>query len=534
MRRPEWLTRHYLTIDPRSLAAGRIALALVLLFDLARRVPVVTLWYSNLGLLPNHTVLWRPPFPQTFSFFFMASLPAEAAIGFLLCAVAYLMLLLGNRTPWAHLASLLALLSLHGRVLFIQNGGDVVLVELTIWTLFLPTGRRYSIDSLRARLAAHRDRTVEDLDTWQVAPPDNSPVVSLAALALVTQLAVIYLLNALQKNGPTWREGSAVHYTLFMEGVVTKLGLWVRTWLSPAGSRLFTWSALAIESGLPLLILTPLAQRPARRLAIALVIALHVGFALFLNLGAFVPAMIAFTPFLLPSADWDALERLWRNRRPRETPGDALRRRFLRTLARLERQGLLRLRPSAESPAPWREALRAHAAPLREGAVAVLIICATVRMLIDNPAVTHIHAQSQPPVVAETTTYLQMMQAWLLFAPDAPLTDAAVAVDAVTADGRHVDPLNEAVSPNHPWLGTTIPPRLGQNAFAAAYMLRIPFHDEYWSALADWILRYPDRTGRVADRIVSFEVIAIEHDNPPPGQHQPTNTRTRLLFRYPE
>jgi hypothetical protein len=155
-------------------------------------------------------------------------------------------------------------------------------------------------------------------------------------------------------------------------------------------------------------------------------------------------------------------------------------------------------------------------------------------MLVDNPVVTHFGAGAPPTVVVQTTTYLQMLQAWLLFAPDAPLTDAAVAVDAVTADGRHVDPLNEALSPEHPWLGAEIPPRLGQSALASAYMLRIPYHPEYFGALADWVLGYPDRTGRAADRIVSFEVTAIEHDNPPPGRHLPTNTRTHLLYRYPE
>ncbi len=535
MRRPEWLTRHYLTIDPRSLAAGRIGLALVLLFDLGRRLPELSLWYSNLGLLPNHTVLWRPPFRYTFSFFFMASHPGEAALGFVLCAIAYLMLLLGNRTRWAHLASLAAVLSLHGRVLFIQNGGDVVLVALTVWTLFLPTGRRWSIDSLRARLAAHPALSVEDLAARDAAPPDAAPVVSLAALALVAQLAVIYLLNALQKSGPTWRaEGSAVHYTLFSEGVVTRLGLWVRGWLTPGQSRLLTWSALGIEGVLPLLLMTPVAERPARRLAIALIVALHGGFALFLNLGAFVPSMIAFTPFLIPAADWDAVGR-WRRRR---SPGDPApggpHRRLLRALAGLERGGLLRLRAPTLPPTPWREALRARGGAMREGTVAFLMICAIARMLVDNPAVTHIRTGYPPPIVAQTTTYLQMLQAWLLFAPDAPLTDTAVAVDALTVDGRHVDPLNEALSPGHPWLGASIPPRLGQSALASAYMLRIPYHPEYFSALGDWILRYPDRTGRAADQIVSFEISALEHDNPPPGRRQPSSTRTQPLYRYPE
>ena len=68
------LVDHHLTIDARSLALGRIGLALILLFDLLRRIPVLRLFYSNEGLLPNHTLLWRPPTQWMFSFFFMASL----------------------------------------------------------------------------------------------------------------------------------------------------------------------------------------------------------------------------------------------------------------------------------------------------------------------------------------------------------------------------------------------------------------------------------------------------------------------------
>ena len=119
------------------MGSGRIALALCLLLDLLRRVPLLTLWYSNLGLLPNHTVLWQPSYPYTWSFFFMASRPSEVAIGFVLCATAYTMLLFGFRTRIAQLASLLCLLSLHGRLLMLENSGDAILGQLCLWTLFL-------------------------------------------------------------------------------------------------------------------------------------------------------------------------------------------------------------------------------------------------------------------------------------------------------------------------------------------------------------------------------------------------------------
>src|SRR6266516_17099 len=67
----------YCTLDPRSLGIGRIGLGALLLYDLARRVPGLATWYSNDGLLPNHTVLWRPSSDYVFSFLLAASRPGE-------------------------------------------------------------------------------------------------------------------------------------------------------------------------------------------------------------------------------------------------------------------------------------------------------------------------------------------------------------------------------------------------------------------------------------------------------------------------
>ena len=80
----------YLRMDPRTLALGRIGLGLVLLGDLIRRVPWLRDFYSNAGVIPNHTVLWRPPFPRIFSVFLMSSLPEESALWFLIAFVCFL------------------------------------------------------------------------------------------------------------------------------------------------------------------------------------------------------------------------------------------------------------------------------------------------------------------------------------------------------------------------------------------------------------------------------------------------------------
>src|SRR5262245_18210842 len=80
----------YGTFDLRSLGLARIYLGLLLLWDLLRRVPDLSTWYSNEGLLPNHTVLWRPSSEYMFSFLFAASRPEEAAFMFALCLIPYL------------------------------------------------------------------------------------------------------------------------------------------------------------------------------------------------------------------------------------------------------------------------------------------------------------------------------------------------------------------------------------------------------------------------------------------------------------
>ena len=67
----------YLTADTRSLSAGRIVLALVLLRDLFGRWAQLGLWYTNDGIIPNHTMLWRPPWDHVFSLFYLATYTAR-------------------------------------------------------------------------------------------------------------------------------------------------------------------------------------------------------------------------------------------------------------------------------------------------------------------------------------------------------------------------------------------------------------------------------------------------------------------------
>jgi predicted DCC family thiol-disulfide oxidoreductase YuxK len=627
--------RTYLTIDPRSLGLGRIVLSVLLLFDLFHRAwGGITLWYSNAGLLPNHTVLWRPPTQWMFSLFFMASWPDEAKFGFVLCGLVYLALLVGWRTRLMHVLAVIAVMSLHGRTTFLENGGDWTLGELTLWTAFLPLGCRFSIDSLRASLRRRTEATAAELNDRAPLAGDTTPVVSLAVLALVLQLANAYFFNAVHKGGQTWRTGSAVHYVLFQDRMVTWFGVWMRPHLTLWLSRILSWSALATEGMLPVLLLSPVLQPTLRRLAIPAILGLHLGFQCFINLGCFSWTMMSFTPYLLTRLDWELFARA-ASRRPRRLAvyfdaGCGVCFQLARVLARMDLLGRLRfisnadaeglpatvtpellektivvidegsgrlttradgmatilrelpagllwslpLRlpglhqlanraydafarrrqtisvglglaacgiPGAPSPArapepeptPFRQGLRRGFAWARELGVLALLVTLVSETLMINAAVPKFLKFKQPTWIMEMVAYPRFIQAWSMFASDAPTTDESVVVDATTVDGRHVDPYSEISSryknPGH----DVIPPRLDNDSFFFNYSSRIPFKGEYLTALQEWVVRYPERTGNPQDAIVKFDAYIVEDDSPPPGELVEHNRRSRIFLSWP-
>jgi hypothetical protein len=120
-----------------------------------------------------------------------------------------------------------------------------------------------------------------------------------------------------------------------------------------------------------------------------------------------------------------------------------------------------------------------------------------------------------------------------MFASDAPMTDQSMVIDAVTVDGRHVDPYSEVTSrydnPGH----NQIPDRLDNDSFVFNYSGRIATSGAYHQALIEWVLAYHDRTGDPRDRIVSFDAYEVDDDSPPIGELKPRNVRSHIFLSYP-
>jgi hypothetical protein len=602
----------YARYDHRSLGLTRIGLGLLFLYNVWRRVPGMPSFYSNDGVLPNHTVLWRPTIEYMFSFFLAASRTEEAAVMFALCAIVFAAFTVGYRTRFTHVLSFACLTAIQTRQAFTMNGGDVALSVLAAWTMFLPMGARFSVDALRASLAARRERTAGELNDRTAFPqPSTTPNASLAYFAILLELAVIYYFNAVNKHGWTWRRGTAIHFVLYQERMVTWFGVWAREHMTLQLSRILSYTTLGLEYLAPILFLNPIGYVWTRRFAVIALPLMHLGFAAFLNVGQFSFNMIGFFPLLLSKEDWELFGR-WLSPGPKrartvhvreaspvgfafarllsrldtfdrlrfaaadkwevEDPATSRRSTGARSVAQclaalplgvplalvlrlpgvrhsadllirvIEKREVtvarwLRLRPASQmsppAPGPTPARLWFRRFPLtalREVAAAVLVYACTNQLLVQNFAVPQRFKPHQPKWVTQLIWYARLDQGWQMFSPDVPVGERHLYVDAVTFNGRHVDPYNEAASRVSPVPLERIPPHLIQDEFWCDYEREIFGNEAYWRALKEWVFAYHRRTGKPDDRIISFEARIIESDAPPPKEWASSNIRTKVMF----
>lgn len=493
----ELMTRAYLRMDRRVLGIFRIYFSGALLYELIRRARHTTLLFSNDGVLPNHFVQYAPQGRPQFSLYLPFSEPREVAFAFGLTGLVYVLLGLGFHTRVMSILAFFCAFSLNTRNLFLEDGGCAILSITAAWAMFLPLGDRFSVDAIRRSMRAElADRPLSRAEI-------EAPFVSIAALGIVLQFALLYFFNALHKKGVTWRDGSAVHYVLWQNRLSTSFAAWFRMHEPGFFSPLASYGTLALEAALPALALSPYHRVRARTVAVLAAISLHVGIALTMTLGPFSYAMIGLDLLLLPGEAIDVardrLTRWWgggsldqvvlRYRR------DHLGARWVAALYRALSGGQITLEPVKKSKkfdglleiwandervggadgqalSVLREQFAApvrivasvveplaklnlgwdakvvvvplrkspDASRLREVLVGIFTLGMLLQMTIDNPAVPKWMRVAPPVPLKWMNDYPRLIQAWNMFSPNAPTDDGALVVDAVTASGRHVDP----------------------------------------------------------------------------------------------
>jgi predicted DCC family thiol-disulfide oxidoreductase YuxK len=304
-----WFEERYCQADLRWLGVFRIFFGLLLIADLLRRWAVATDFYTNDGVLPNHFSLFRPLGRDVFSIYHAFSTLPEISVAFALTLLVYLAFTIGYRTRLFHLLSLLCVTSINSRNLLVENGGTVVMNLLCFWTVFLPLGRRMSVDALIDSLVRETEQDTASLNRPRERPVESQRFYSLAVLALMLQWSAIYFFNVVHKSGRGWRDGSAIHWFLYQDRIVTWFGVFAREHAPYWVLQGFAYGTLVVEAVLAGILLVPFEQVWTRRLALVLAVGLHGGIAATSRLGPFSYAMTVFFIWRLSAEDWTWLRR---------------------------------------------------------------------------------------------------------------------------------------------------------------------------------------------------------------------------------
>ncbi|PSF37689.1 hypothetical protein C7H19_09040 [Aphanothece hegewaldii CCALA 016] len=279
--------------DLRSLGLFRVALALVILSDLIIRFGGITAHYSDQGLVPREALAKIGSSPFYWSILNLSGQPWVQVILFLFAIFIALLLLVGYRTRLATIATWAMIISIHNRNPVVLFAADDVLRAILFWSMFLPLGATYSIDSA--------------LNTSLDPLPKR--IWSGATFAFMIQIAFIYMWSAAfkTKSDLWWPDGTAVYYSLSFDQYATVFGQWMLK-LPQNILKIMTFGALTFEWVGPILMFIPIHNSFFRCVAIVSFSLLHLGFFVF-RIGIFPFLSITHWLALIPSEVWDYLEK---------------------------------------------------------------------------------------------------------------------------------------------------------------------------------------------------------------------------------
>lgn len=399
--------RQVFGIDERSLALLRIGLGLILLLDLGIRATSLTAHYTDRGVLPRAAYLELFADPWSWSLHLLSGTAFYQGALFVVAAAAAAALAAGYRTRLMTVISWVLLVSLHTRNPLVVNGGDQLLRMIVLWSIFLPLGRRASIDALRGDVGGAPPGE---------APRDHDPrVLGAATAAILLQVLVVYVFSGAGKFNDLWRSGEAMVRVFSMDLYARPLA----TYLLGYPAVLHTLSVVTpwFEALVPLVVLIPVATQRLRLVVIAAMILFHVGIELTLHVGLFSLVAVLGWLVFLPPMFWDGLGRWVRV--------DGLGPRLDEMARRLG----LRPRTTRRGHEAWRWTGEVVAALLL-----LYVAVWNVRML----SVPRYSPDVMPLGLTPVATALSLDQRWALFTHPRP-TDGWYILVGERADGSRVE-----------------------------------------------------------------------------------------------
>lgn len=279
--------RAYFTLDARSLAAFRIGLGLVLLYHFLDRARHLEAHYTDFGVLPRAALTTLSARPIYSLHLLGGSVGYQAAL-VVISALTAALLTVGLYTRAACALAYVMLFSVQWRNPVLVHGQDAFMLTLLTWSVFLPLGAAWSLDARRQQRAA------------------ASAVLSAGSVGLTLQPWMLYAVVTVSKlQYPAWIEGRAVYALLHKAHYVRPLGTLA---LEVPGFVAFaTYTTLACEVTILVLLSSPWSIARARTLAFALNTVFHAALFATVDVGLFQPLAIVSVVPLLPGSVWHRL-----------------------------------------------------------------------------------------------------------------------------------------------------------------------------------------------------------------------------------
>lgn len=185
---------------------------------------------------------------------------------------------------------------------------------------------------------------------------------------------------------------------------------------------------------------------------------------------------------------------------------------------------------SSGAPSPIAMRIGRVRAGARELLIGWFFLCAVSQTILENKSVPKFLQHTQPWLMQVTIGYPRMYQGWGMFAPNPISDDGVVAIDAVTIDGRHVDPFTGEA----PDLDLTDARGMGLGQIRQDYWNRIRFdrNKVFRQGLKEYLLRWHEETGRPEDELVAFDVYWLRDQCPLPGQTKPYKHEKIAILTY--
>ncbi|MEU7422080.1 HTTM domain-containing protein [Streptomyces sp. NPDC040750] len=277
---------------------------------------------------PHRDEIWGPDSPWTpalarqlfeqtgwYSILTLSDSRAYFELCYALALVTSALFLLGWRTRVTSALFAVVVASFHSRAIFMTDGGDNLLLLMSLYLVLTACGRRWSLDARRRRLKAaaagdapQRERSDRAQRLREARTTLTTVVHNCGMFVIAAQVCFLYGSAGLYKvQGASWGSGTALHYVLNLE--------LFRPW--PALSHLVDEHTvlIAIAGYLTVLLQVAFPFVLFGRLkypVLIMLLGMHAGIAVLMGLPLFSGAMIVADAVFLPDRFYALLPRLRR------------------------------------------------------------------------------------------------------------------------------------------------------------------------------------------------------------------------------